>query len=422
MKNINEELIKNYRFILKREKIPKENINGLSSIFNFWLELISYLYKKSKKKKIDIRLINSDQNNLFSLILKKEKKFFTENNLVLKKNILLKPYIFFFKFLNSFILWDIFGKKIKFLISYVLFKNFIFLDTKVNFFLKKKFFAKLNKKKYSRNKLIFYKALIPSFFFQKYEPMMKNKIIKTSTINFLSNNYYLNIFFKIEKPIIYGYQHGMGYNFFQNHTYENKFLKYEKKISKKFFHLFPLGDSFGRYNFKKNIKAKPKKIIWVQRKSVSNVERFLLGNYGKLLAEKSFLRVLDKKLSVIRNLYYSLHNEDFLLRPKKCKKYPIMDKLENIINQNDIVLFDSITPTLFHFVLKNKLNFLFIVNKNLNLSILNSKYRRLIKFLMKNKYIFKVNEFNKFKKEMDRIIRSNNYSTNKNKILEKIYV
>lgn len=52
MKNINEELIKNYNFILKREKIPRENIKGLSSIFNFWLDLIDYMYKKSKKKKL----------------------------------------------------------------------------------------------------------------------------------------------------------------------------------------------------------------------------------------------------------------------------------------------------------------------------------------------------------------------------------
>ena len=422
MKNINEELIKNYNFILKREKIPRENIKGLSSIFNFWLDLIDYIYKKSKKKKIDIKLINSDQNNLFSLILKKEKKIFKDDNLVLKKNILLKPYIYFFKFLNNFILWDILGQKKKFQVSYLLFKNFIFLDTKINLPLKKKFFSKLNENKYSKNKLIFYKTLIPSFFFQKYKPMMKNKIIKTSTINFLSNNYYLNIFFKIEKPVIHGYQHGMGYDFFQNHIHENKFFKYEKKISKKFFHLFPLGGSFGRYNFKKNLKVKSKKIIWAQRNSVVDVERFILGNYGKLLADKSHLRVLDKKLSLIENLYYSLHNEDFLLRPKKCTKYPKTDKLENIINRNDIVLFDSITPTLFHFVLKNKINFLFIVNKNLNLSILNPKYRRLIKFLIKNKYIFKLNEFNKLRKEIDKIIKSNNYSTNKNKILEKIYV
>ena len=341
---------------------------------------------------------------------------------MIKKNSILNPIIYFFKFSNNFILWDIFGKKKKFIISYLFFKNFIFTKKKVDISFKNIFLEKLDKKRYSRKRINFYKSLIPDIFFQKYEPIMRNKIIKVSTLEFLINNYYLNIFFRVNKPIIHGYQHGLGGDFFLDNKGENKITRYEKKISKKFFPLFPLGKSFGRYNLKKKLEIKQQKIIWVQRRSITNLEKFMLGTYAKILSDKFYLKSLDNKLSKIKNLYYSLHNNDYLFKPKKCKKFYPEKKLENIINRNDIIIFDSIAPTLFHFVLQNKLNFLFIINKNFNLSLLNPKFRKLIKFLIKNKYIFKFNEFYKFKEEIDIMLKDNNYTNKKNKILDKIYV
>ena len=112
MKNINQELTLNYISMLKKKNLPKENIDGLSATFNFWLDTIDYVYKTSKRKKLNTKFIDSNQNNLFTFVFNKEKNL-QSHHVMIKKNNISKPFIYFFKFLNNFILWDIFGKKKK---------------------------------------------------------------------------------------------------------------------------------------------------------------------------------------------------------------------------------------------------------------------------------------------------------------------
>jgi len=419
MKNIKSKLISIYVEALKEFKFPNQNIDGLSVIFSFWLDAIEY---SIKKKKFISSSSNFDKENLPYLIKINENKNYTKKNFSKKRNfLLLRTLVYFFKFSKKFILWDIFNKKFNFLSTYLFFKNFIFFQININKELKKNFFLKFEKIKFSHKQKNYFKSLIPNFFFQKYDPIMKKKIIKLSSVDFLFDNRFTNIFFKIENPIIHGYQHGMGYDFFLNKKNPNKLSIFEKKISKKFFPLFPLGESFGRYNFKKKLKNNPKKIIWAQRRYITDFEKYILGDYGKNLSNLFFLKSLDKRLSKFNNLHYSLFNNDFLYKPKYTKRFHLKDKIENIVSQNDIIIFDTIAPTLLHFVLKNKINFIFIIENNLDFKLLNKTFKKLIRFFEKEKFLFRYSQFDEFKKEIDIMLKDNNYVYKKNNQLKKIY-
>ena len=67
----------------------------------------------------------------FTFVFNKEKNL-QSHHVMIKKNNISKFFIYFFKFLNNFILWDIFGKKKKFLMSYLFFKYFIFIKKNVD--------------------------------------------------------------------------------------------------------------------------------------------------------------------------------------------------------------------------------------------------------------------------------------------------
>ena len=86
-----------------------------------------------------------------------------------RKLSLLNPLFYFIKFLDNFILWDVFNKKLKFLLSYIFFKNFIFLKYDYDDQLKDQYLKSIKILRNKNKKLYeFHLKLIPNIFFQKY--------------------------------------------------------------------------------------------------------------------------------------------------------------------------------------------------------------------------------------------------------------
>ena len=425
MNKINKKSIKKkFKKYLALKKLPKNNQKKINLIFNFWLNAFEYVlhnFDKSQISKLNKKIINK-KLSLANAIKEVELEQDLESKL--SENKFLNFVSFFLIPIKNFNLtFGLTNNSFVYLYSYIFLKYKIFKKPSYIESQKINFVKTLVRNQYLEKKFYkFFLNFLPDNFFQKYSPILNDVNIKVYPINFYFENNYINFFFKSKNIRIIGHQHGHGYNCFKN----NIFYKIEKNISEKFIQLFPLNNFFGRFSKKELSYSLKPRIIWALRRKISKFDLSLLNDFGEIMNYKKGLSLLDKKISNLNNSFFSINNNNYLYKPKYCNKVSKKnEKIENYIKKNDILLFDSIGPSLIHFAILNNVIFYFFLSKKYSKKNLNIKYYNFLNALYQNKFIFYFHEFNEFKNEMYKIqkdkIYLKNRQTNLTKIISRFY-
>lgn len=285
---------------------------------------------------------------------------------------------------------NIYISKLRDIFSFLYLKYFV-LEQKINIDHNAKtlFFNKI-KKKIDYKIYLFLKRNISDYFFSI--PSCKKKILLyIYPINFLFDKNFLKLLVFYKNPKIYGYQHGAGYGQFIN----SRLYEFEKNISDKFIDWFPVNKSkyIGRFE-KKIIKKRSKgKIFWAGTADPLKIEIFLETDYCKSLKiQRKFIKKIDYFISNLKNAYYVPHPRN--IYPKiKTKLFKTVNKLENVLCSNDVVIFDVISSTLMFFCIKNNIEFYIISERKINnIKGITTDYRNfLYKLKKKDRFVYSKN-------------------------------
>jgi hypothetical protein len=244
----------------------------------------------------------------------------------------------------------------------------------------------------SENEIVIVKHKIPKFFYsKKVRHHQKSDLIylEGSCASFLEFSGYENILLLDAMLKIEGYQHGGGYDIFKI----DYFAEYEKRLSDVFYGWGFSNDNKPQNKFKKIndsqiIKSDQKRVFWIEDSEVPSFYFCSMPQHHYQSINKKtksyIFDELDKQDIKYSNLFHpisksSLYNnfrkDDHLLSGNGHS--------ENIINQDDILIFDNSGSTLIHFAIENNISFYSIISRQdfNNFTALQQQY-----FLMLQKY------------------------------------
>ena len=225
----------------------------------------------------------------------------------------------------------------------------------------------------SDNEIAKIKEKIPVIFYSKdiHQPFINRKIyIKGSSASFLEYNGIENVFLFNTKLKIEGHQHGGGYDIFKI----DYFVDYEKLLSDIFY-----GWGFSQKNkhqprFKKlakieNTKCVEKRVLWIEDSIIPDFYFYTMPHhYYQSVNKKTKNYIFDElnnekiKYSSLfhptsnSDLYKNLRKDDYFLKGKGLS--------EDIIQTNDILLFDNCGATLIHLAIENNIVMFMIISRN----------------------------------------------------------
>lgn len=224
----------------------------------------------------------------------------------------------------------------------------------------------------SDNEIAKIKEKIPVIFYSKdiHQPFINRKIyIKGSSASFLEYTGIEKVFLFNTKLKIEGHQHGGGYDIFKI----DYFVDYEKLLSDIFY-----GWGFSQKNkhqprFKKlakieNTKCVEKRVLWIEDGIIPDFFFYTMPHhYYQSVNKKTKNYIFDElnnekiKYSSLfhptsnSDLYKNLRKDDYFLQGKGLS--------EDIIQTNDILLFDNSGATLIHLAIENNIVMCMIISR-----------------------------------------------------------
>ncbi len=397
------------------------NKNKILTCLEWWLSDFTFFYKNFILKK-NYKVENLKNINIHHFLSKNEIK----SEVILKRDSNYLKVFFLNLFSNIFLNNNIYLTisksligKINYFFSGFLLKNIINnkdfnIETKRNFI---KLISKYSDKDKKFINSISY--LFPDVFFSKSISPYKEKEynIICSPILFISNIYFIKVFFSKKKVNVLGFQHGSIYGFFKKNKIEN----FEKKISDKFFYWnknFPITrfeynkfPKFQNLNSIKYLVLGEPKISNYLADSIDGINNFYSNNevINKIC---SFLKKnkLDYGFIKYPNTEYNLEHINLIKL-----KY----KIENYIDSNfHVLVFTNPLSTLIFYALKNNIPFV-IISPNLIEKKLTNYFYKFLKNLTSLKIFFLEDEINNFYEEILNLNICENYKAKKNALAQK---
>jgi len=198
-----------------------------------------------------------------------------------------------------------------------------------------------------------------------------------------------NIFLLNKKIEIIGYQHGGGYGVV-NIGYISHF---EKKISKIFYGWGLLEQNVHQYRYKKihNFKKKKGRVIWLESDKLSAVLSIFYPLHYDLSLILKDIEYIYSELQMFGGKYYSKSYPGYLESNRyismRGEKIGTEDRSEDIIKQNDIIIFDSCMSSMIYFCIENDMRFIIICNRNTK-EYFTDRMAKWVDILRKNSFLF----------------------------------
>lgn len=225
----------------------------------------------------------------------------------------------------------------------------------------------LHKNEFTKDFIILFDKKLPKIFFSRQINLTStNKLYCDGSAHALFDfDGYENLLLLNRKINITGRQHGGGYGMFIDDLY----LEFELKLCDEFigWNLFSKNEMTNIYKPFKNIINKKGNIILIARPSIPSWFVYLTPHFYNELLDKSSINYLHKEI-------YSLNVEinckphpieglnQFYNKINFFKIYNAKEKAENIINKNDVVIFDVISHSLIYFCLFHNIHFIILFN------------------------------------------------------------
>ena len=250
---------------------------------------------------------------------------------------------------------------------------------------------------------------LPNIFFSNQIKLLSknNKIIHTSPFVFWDFDGYEKILLVNSKLYINGYQHGGGY------TLKKDYMDIFEKLISDYFWSWGFFNDLNiiqhRYSKNKGFKSNEiNRILWVERSNNIEIYKFLKPDFFFELDDNRVINFIEEELRDIKKKKYRIpyfERKSKLYDESKINSLPRGKKPEEIIDNNDLVLFDHICHTLIYFCLCRNINFVCVID----LQKYSSKYdENFINFLKSKDILFDCS-----KKFLKNHIEKLNYKLNK---------
>ena len=267
----------------------------------------------------------------------------------------------------------------------------------------------------SKNEIAKIKDKMPKVFYSNSvnSSFFKSKIfVKGSCASFLEFSGIENIFLLNTKLKIEGYQHGGGYDIFQI----DYFAEYEKRLSDTF---YGWGFSCNNKPQKKFKKLKirensQKRVLWIEDSVLPSFYFCTMPQHHYQSINRETKNYIFNELRYGNFQYSSLYHPDLksnLYNKLRKDDYAISGNgpSENLIMQDDILIFDNSGATLIHFAIENEISFYQIISRLdfENFTDLQKEF-----FLILHKYDFGIfnDEENKLSNSISKIKLNSNHS------------
>ena len=220
----------------------------------------------------------------------------------------------------------------------------------------------------------------------------------------------------LQNIFISGYQHGGGYDIFEI----DYFADYEKKLSDIFY-----GWGFSKYNkpqkrFKKikkiskQIQNTERRILWIEDSSVPSFYFFTMPYHHFQSINKITKNYIFNELDGNSIQYSSLYHpgsKSGLYNNFRKDKYSLSGKghSENIIEAEDILIFDNSGSTLIHFAIENNIIFYSVISRN-DYERFTKLQKKHFEVLRKHHFGFFNDEIGGMSKSISSIIEDNDYA------------
>lgn len=211
------------------------------------------------------------------------------------------------------------------------------------------------------------KRKLPKFFYSRKVDFSSKNIIEVegSAASFMEYSGYEKLFLLNTKLNVVGHQHGGGYDIFKI----DLFAYYEKKLCENFY-----GWGFSeknkaqkKYGLIKYKQASKKRILWIEDSIIPTLDALFLSHHYYQSINKRIKNYIYKELKKINVRYSNL--------PHPVKS-PLYEKFrrddfgisgtekisDNLINKNDILIFDCTGASLVHLAIENDIIFFLIIS------------------------------------------------------------
>tara|TARA_Y100001970_G_C14225403_1_gene855339 strand:+ start:778 stop:2136 length:1359 start_codon:yes stop_codon:yes gene_type:complete len=205
-----------------------------------------------------------------------------------------------------------------------------------------------------------------------------------------------NIFLLNEKIMLYGYQHGGGYDIFETDTG----IIFEKKISDKFFGWGLSEKNVKQSRFRKKNRSLfstnyNKKVVWFESSQEPKFHSFIYPIQYTMKRDKRKINYIYSELQIygqqyFRKPYPGLMKSEFYV-DLKCDI--INSKPEEFLFRGDLALFDTCLHSLIFFCIENEILFIIIDDRNIYKHY-KKKTKEWINVLRKNNLFFFSDEKN----------------------------
>ncbi len=347
-----EELYKNY---INKDK--------LINLFKAWFYIFYVLYYNTND------IIKQNFENFNGSLFLFNTRPNTKNIEKIKHNFLFNILAnFYFTYFDNILIRGAIPKNKfdKFLIRLNLFFK-SYLKIIENSFIKIQIINILQKNKFENDFIKLFDKKLPKIFFshQIYLSSTNNLYCDGSAHALFDFDGYENLLLLNRKINIIGRQHGGGYGMFIDDLY----LEFELKLCDDFigWNLFSKNEIKNIYKPLKNIIDKKGDIILIARPTIPSWFFYVTPHFYNELLDTSTITYLHKEIcSLNLGINCKPHPVEglnhFYNKINFFKIYNAKEKGENIINRNDVVIFDVISHSLIYFCLYHNIRFIVLFN------------------------------------------------------------
>lgn len=221
---------------------------------------------------------------------------------------------------------------------------------------------------FNDNEIESIKKKLPMFFYSRKVNFFSNNIIEVegSAASFMEYSGYEKLFLLDTKLSVTGHQHGGGYDIFKI----DFFAYYEKKLCENFY-----GWGFSKknkaqkkYGLVKHKATSEKRILWIEDSIIPTLDALFLSHHYYQSINKNIKNYIYTELKKINVRYSNLPHPVMSPLYEKFRRddFGISDigKIsDNLINKNDILIFDCTGASLVHLAIENDIIFFFIISR-----------------------------------------------------------
>jgi hypothetical protein len=279
----------------------------------------------------------------------------------------------------------------------LLFKSY--LSSKENIILKNNLIKLLKKNNFSNNFIFLFEKKLPKVFYSNQIMTFSTKKLYCdgSAHSLFDFDGYENLLLLNRKLNIIGRQHGGGYGMFIDDLY----LDFELSLCEEFigWNLFSKNEMLNIYKPLKNNMNQKTNIILIARPSIPSWFVYLTPHFYNELLDTNSISYLQKE---INSLNISLNCKphpveglnEFYKNIKFNTIYNLKEKAENLINRNDVIIFDVVSHSLIYFCLYHSIRFIVLFNVD-NYEFLTENMKLWLNYLHENNIVIYTNEKNK---------------------------